>query len=526
MAQASDNPDSGQHSPELRQEKFSVKSPDQLWNEIVALRRASVASSAPAAPVSTDDAAPQMDNVEPDADVHQSPAGVNTIDTSAPEQLHAASPQSEEEVVEWLKALPPLVYDRKLREKAKELGVKVKTLDLQVREARKGADTAEVLPFQPVEPWPAPVNPAQLLDLMVATLLRVVVMTVEQAISVVLWIALTWFIAVVEVAVLLLITAPERACGKSQLLTFVSRLVARALSAANSSPSFLFRSISLWRPTILIDEGDTFFANNDELKGMINAGHTRANAFVGRTVVLGDGYSPVLFDVWGAKAIAGISLEKVLPGSTMSRGLVVRLRRKLPHENAERLRDIPQETFEEIASMLARFAEDYSEQVRDARPPLPDALSDRDQDNWEPLLAIAQCAGPEWLDKATKAAVAMSSTDTTSFSTGNELLADIAQVFSELNVSKLRTTDLLDALTRDDEKGWATYNHGRPLNPRQLAKLLGSYGIGPKTVRHGNETPKGYERSQFDDAFARYVPPQMLLQRGNVPPPVDDDDMY
>ena len=409
---------------------------------------------------------------------------------------------------------------------AKQMGVKIKTLDTQVKAVRITDETEDVLPFPEVEPWPEPVDPAHLLDLLVTVLLRFLVMTMEQAIGVALWIAFTWFIHDVEVAVLLIITAPERSCGKSQLLTIVGYLVARPLSAANSSPSFLFRSISKWRPTVLIDEADTFFADKDELKGMINAGHTRANAFVGRTVAQGDGHVPVLFDVWSAKALAGIDLEKVLSDATLSRGMILRLRRKLAGEQVERLRHTPKQLFAELASKLARFAEDHSEQVRDARPVLPDALSDRDQDNWEPLLAIAQCAGPEWFAKATNAAITLSNTDDASASAGNELLADIQQVFADLNVEKVRTVDLIAALISDDEKGWSTHNHGKPINPRQLAKLLVAYGIRPKTVRHGTETPKGYERAQFDDAFARYLDPQKLPQQRNAPAPVSDDDIY
>jgi hypothetical protein len=55
---------------------------------------------------------------------------------------------------------------------------------------------------------------------------------------------------------------------------------------------------------------------------------------------------------------------------------------------------------------------------------------------------------------------------------------------------------------------WATYNRGRALTPRQLAKQLDIYGIKPKTVRQSdNKTPKGYEKAQFEDAFTRYLKP-------------------
>jgi len=207
----------------------------------------------------------------------------------------------------------------------------------------------------------------------------------------------------------------------------------------------------------------------------------------------------------GAKALAGISLEKHLPDSTISRALLFNLRRKLPHESVARIRHVDANFFEDIASKLARFADDYSLQVQLARPELPDELSDRAQDNWEPLLAIAQCAGSEWELRAIAAALKLSGANEEKVSTGNELLADIQQIFITKGPDKIKSVDLISALVDDEEKPWATYNRGKPITPRQLAKLLSGYGIKSKTVRFGKTTPKGYEAKQFTDAFARYL---------------------
>jgi putative DNA primase/helicase len=261
----------------------------------------------------------------------------------------------------------------------------------------------------------------------------------------------------------------------------------------------------------------------------VNAGHTRANAFVGRTVAVGDGHEPKLFNVWAAKAFAGISLEKHLPDATMSRGIVFVLRRKLPHEPVSRLRHADKDSFNTIAAKLARFAYDYSKQVRTARPVLPDDLSDRAQDNWEALFAIAECAGPDWVKRATVAALKLSSAGEESVSTGNELLADIRDVFERMGAFKqkdnfkISTVDLIAALVADEDSAWATYNRGKPLSPRQLAKQLSAYGIKPRTVRTDQKsdekksrTPKGYYGSEFEDAFARYLaPPEKLPPQRN-----------
>ena len=374
-------------------------------------------------------------------------------------------------------------------------------------------------PFADVAPYPEPIDPAALLDAIFQMFLRFMVMSADQARAATLWVAMTWFIDVIQVAPLAIITAPERECGKSVLLEIFSRLVARPLSVANSSAAFLFRAIQAWAVTLLVDEADMFARQNDELKGLINAGHTRASAFVGRVVKVGDALEPRTFSVWCPKALAGIRLEKHLPDATMSRGVVFNLRRKRPDERAERLRHADPAEFQLLASMLARFAADYAEQVRQARPELPNHLGDRAQDNWESLFAIASCAGAEWLEYARTAALTISSHDLSPQNLGSELLADIKAVFEYKMTDRISTADLISALIDDPEAPWATYNRGKPLSPRQLSKMLEAYDIHSKTVRFGPSTPKGFEFAQFRDAFARYLTEPPLAEQSPADEP-------
>jgi putative DNA primase/helicase len=163
--------------------------------------------------------------------------------------------------------------------------------------------------------------------------------------------------------------------------------------------------------------------------------------------------------------------------------------------------------FGELAAKLARFALDDADPIRRARPSLPNALNDREQDNWEPLLAIADCADGSWPDRARAAALALSGSEMESVSPSAELLADIQAVFEMKGVAKVSTVDLLKELCEDEEKSWGTYNRGKPMTPRQLAKRLKEYKIGAKTVRIGYDTPRGFELEQFEDVFARYLAP-------------------
>jgi putative DNA primase/helicase len=140
-----------------------------------------------------------------------------------------------------------------------------------------------------------------------------------------------------------------------------------------------------------VDEADTFIRDSDDLRGILNSGHTRELAFVIRTV--GDDHEPRKFSTWGAKAIALIG---GLKDTLADRSIEVALKRKLPGEHVERLRHADPEVLHTLARRCARWAADHAEKIRAARPSMPDGLHDRAQDNWEPLIAIADLAGGDW----------------------------------------------------------------------------------------------------------------------------------
>ena len=415
-----------------------------------------------------------------------------------------------------LASLSPLDYDLKRKEVAKDLGVQVKTLDAEVKTARGDVFEPISMIFPDVTPFSEPVNPTDLFDEVAKTIQSFVVLDDEQALAMSLWISMTWVVDVLKVAPLAIINAPERACGKSQLLDITGFLSNKALPSSNITTAGLFRITEMYGPTLLMDEVDTFMRDNNDLKGLINAGHTRNSAFVIR--IVGDNNEPKRFNVFGPKALAGISLEKHLPDSTMSRAIVFNMRRKLPSESVQRLRHAEEGLFDKLKAKLARFAVDYSEAVKVSRPLLPSELSDRAQDNWDSLLAIAGCAGSDYLQRATEAALKLSITNDSSVSIGTELLQSICLIFENEAVNKISSATLISELVACKDQPWASYNKGWEVSPRQISQLLKQYGIKPKTIRmKDGYTPKGYSLDQFEDAFARYLSPEVV-----VPPQRND----
>jgi hypothetical protein len=131
---------------------------------------------------------------------------------------------------------------------------------------------------------------------------------------------------------------------------------------------------------------------------------------------------------------------------------------------------------------------------------MPDGITDRDADVWEPLLAIADVAGADWPRRARVAAVALVTLSKESTpSLGIRLLSDLRQIFGDAEA--LPTKTILTKLQELDESPWADIS----LNDRGLATRLRPYEVRPKTVRIHDATPRGYSREDFHDAWQRYL---------------------
>ncbi|MEV6020967.1 DUF3631 domain-containing protein [Streptomyces sp. NPDC051997] len=311
--------------------------------------------------------------------------------------------------------------------------------------------------------------------------------------------------------------SPEPGSGKSRALDVVETLVPRAMAAADASAAALFRSVSGidgGRPTILFDEIDTIFGpkagDNEQLRGFINAGHAR-----GRPVYrcVGDGSNQQVqgFPSYCAVAVAGLGS---LPDTILTRSVIIRMRRRARNEKAEPFRSrIHVREGNEIRDRLAKWAETVEKQVAGVFPALPEGITDRPADVWEPLLAVADAAGGNWPRRAREACVALVSASRANDkgSIGIRLLTDLRD--HVLNgIDRLPTVAILDRLNALDDAPWADLN-GRPLDNRRLSKMLSEYAtadgdpIGSRNIKTGGSVLKGYYASDLRDAWARYCPP-------------------
>jgi putative DNA primase/helicase len=422
-----------------------------------------------------------------------------------------------------LAGLPLIEYGRERKAAAQRLGCSaLAILDKAVAAERDkgGAVSGQGRPLDlhAPESWPEPVESAVLIAELAAAIRRHVVLSTAEADAVALWVIAVhafdaWFIFP-----RLFINSPEKGCGKSTLLDVLSRLVPKPLVASSISAPALFRVIEAARPTLLLDEAETYARNNEDLRGVLDAGHRRDGAVI-RTV--GDDHEPRQFSAWSPAALAAIGR---LPGTIEDRSITIGLRRRRPDERVESLRLDRVGHLEDLARKAARWAADHADELAAADPSMPEGIINRVADNWHPLLAVADLAGADWPERARRVAVELSADGDDQSSIRIALLADIRAAFRAKRVDRLSSDELAFYLGGLEHRPWPDYHAGKPISKPQIARLLKPLGISSGTIRLPNgSTPKGYYLTAFRDPFARYLPaenataPQPKDFRGSAP---------
>ena len=404
---------------------------------------------------------------------------------------------------------------------AKPLDVRAGALEDDVEPPKKDQEGGEEAPpFLPSEPCLEPVESgAELLEEVLLEQRRIVIMTDSESVATTLFATLTYVTDCVDILPILLITSPEKGCGKTQLLKILGRLVYRKLPCVDVTAAVLFRCIKKWSPTFLIDEADTALKNNPELKSVINSGHTRDDQ-VPRCQ--GEEYDIRFYSTFAPKAIAGIG--DIAPDSTEDRCIHIRLKRKKKSEEVTKLRDVSPDTYETLRRKLARWALDNGEKIRQARPAIPEWLNDRDGDNWLPLFQIALVAGGGWYEKARHAAKMLSGDDDSS----SILLIELRRVFREQEQDLLPkreipndlggflcTEKILKELNANTEAPWwADKKNG--LTAEKLASALRQYGVKSVKPQRDGGRKAGYLYKNLEHVFDRYLPEQ---KKKNKPQP-------
>jgi Protein of unknown function (DUF3631) len=369
----------------------------------------------------------------------------------------------------------------------------------------------------------APLNGAALLyELHQAFSYHVIFPSPEAADAVVLWDAATHAQGAWQHATRLHLTSPVKRCGKSRLLDLIGATCYRPVITVNISPAALVRVIGDDPPTLLLDEIDTVFGkkaseNHEDLRGILNAGHQRNRPYI-RCVGVGASQHIEEFPSFAMAALAGIGS---LPDTIEDRSVIVRLRRRAPGERVAPFRLRKHTPYlNALGSRLGAWVGSNARVLADAEPVLP--VEDRAADCWEPLVAVADLAGRDWPTRARKAAFALTSEAEKAdagASMALRLLADLRELFTiktpegipmldargqKQLYPALFTNNILSGLVAIPEAPWERY-YGRTFSDRDLAGLLGQFGIKSREVRIGTDHRKGYSAADLWDTWTRYA---------------------
>ena len=342
--------------------------------------------------------------------------------------------------------------------------------------------------------------------------------TQAQPVALTLWTAHTHALDAADCTPYIRVYSAEKESGKTRTEEVAFHLVRGGVRASSVSASALFRMIDAHHPTLLVDEVDAIFApksEQEDLRSILNAGYERGNP-VYRSVSVRKQWDATAYDAFSPKMLAGIENGR-LPDTLVSRSIPIGLQRKRKGEPSVakfRKRTDPPRLHALREALAAWVTEDVVRSLAAEYPEPVPGLTDRQDDIWEPLLAVADAAGGDWPALARAAAAELHAGDPENESYGVLLLADIRELVDP--DEPISTFDLATRLVKDGDRGpWADWwgkfvesdsDASRKSVGHQIGRKLKPYGIKAKQVTVDGDNVRGFPAGTFADAFDRYLP--------------------
>jgi uncharacterized protein DUF3631 len=350
----------------------------------------------------------------------------------------------------------------------------------------------------PPQTPPGDGSQVNVLDLVLYLVETHIAATPEERLAIALWILHTYVFDRFDVTPRLAALSPVRGCGKTTLLILLDLLANEPYRTDNVTAAVIYHLLDRQPYSLLIDEGDNLgLLSNGVLRAVFNSGHRRGGS-IDRFV---DG-RPRKFPTFAPLAVAAIGL---MPFPLLHRAIVINMQRaggpalaRLDEQSA---------VFSATRVEIRKWAETCTLK---GGPNMPPVLRNRAADNCRVLLSIADDLG---YGEAARAAMVILFANRPDEDFGVVLLTDIRGIFDRLNIDRVASTVLVDALLALDESMWTDWRGpndsgpSRKLNQTGLSRLLRPFDIRPRTIRlAGDRTSRGYLRSQFESAWAAYCP--------------------
>jgi len=273
-------------------------------------------------------------------------------------------PETDDELLERLAELSYFEYEQVRSAQAKILGIRVSALDVYVSEKRQivNPEVESNSIIETLEPWDKPVDSSWIVTEIKKQINAYCILPEEYLAPIVAWVIGTYCFNAFRIFPKLCIYSPQKRCGKSTLMEVLDALSFSALMASNVSPAVIFRIIESYQPTLLLDEADTWLVGqhaNDEMRGIINSGHTKKTAVVLRCD--GDKNEPKAFSTWSPMAIGMIGK----PQPTIEdRSIMISMKRKLKGEFVSKLPVDYSDTCLILRRAILRWANDHIDTIK------------------------------------------------------------------------------------------------------------------------------------------------------------------
>ena len=262
---------------------------------------------------------------------------------------------------------------------------------MSAEENKTEAPTEEAKPKGSIEEWPESVD-SRCIHLAVNDLTKHIFLKEEDAYMAVIWLCHSMMFEAWDKTPRLIITAPMKNCGKSTLLNALADMADRGIEAGSCTPSAFVSYAAQQNQLFIIDEADARFGKHghSEMTTVLNVGYEKGKPYHKAT---GDNHQPTEFPVFSSALLAGVGLENKMSETTLSRCLIIPMSRakkgQIPNRYKRRKH---QSIFNDHGRKLKRWVMDNKEVIAKRDPDFKADLDGRIEDNWEPLLAIAEIA--------------------------------------------------------------------------------------------------------------------------------------
>ena len=171
--------------------------------------------------------------------------------------------------------LPTIQHETELGKLAKRLGEDTAALREQFSEYLAAERSSGPTSEWHVEPWDEPVATQAVLQELIDKIRRHVTLKPPEALTVALWVLMTWIHEIAQHSPYLVATSAEDSAGKTTLIVeVVGRLAPKAYSVGEPTAA-IFRFIDREKPTLIVDDADTLFQRKRDLAHIFNVAWTR-----------------------------------------------------------------------------------------------------------------------------------------------------------------------------------------------------------------------------------------------------------